>query len=362
MKKSSLRHFFLIFCSLAGIVGIFSIRMIDPLKTVSRDGISMDTVVRMTASAAKTESELDEILEGAFGLLEEMEKKFSTHDPNSEISAVNAASGAEWVKISYDTYAVLASSINAARLADGAFDPTVGAVTLLWQKKLAEGKIPEDGEISEAVRKTDFGKLSLSAPDGAFLDISGGAIDLGGVAKGYASAAVRDYLRKNDVTSALIDLGGNVAVMGGRAERGEAKRAPWRVGIQHPAKPRGAPICVLEISEGAVITAGVYERFREVQGRRYTHIFDPRAGRPVDGELESVTVVSNDPTQADALSTAFMVMGRDASLRLLSVIPGTDAVFVSRGADGYSVTATAGLEGTLKPSADEVLVEFADVR
>jgi thiamine biosynthesis lipoprotein len=325
----------------------------------------MDTVVRMTASAAKSEAELGEILEGAFGLLDEMEQKFSMRDPDSEISAVNAASGAEWVKISRDTYAVLASSVNAARLTGGAFDPTVGALTLLWQRRLADGKIPEDGEITEAVRKTGFRKLLLSAPDGAFLDIPGGSVDLGGIAKGYASAAVRDYLREKGITSALIDLGGNVVAMGGRAERGETERAPWRVGIQHPAKPRGAPICVLDISEGAVITAGVYERFREVGGRRYTHIFVPETGRPVDGELESVTVVSNDPAQADALSTAFMVMGEREALRLLSIIPGCDAVFVSRGArraDAYRITATAGLEGMLQPSASEAPVEFYDAR
>ncbi|MDR1580178.1 MAG: FAD:protein FMN transferase [Synergistaceae bacterium] len=362
MKKSNLRHFFLIFCSLAGIVGIFAIRMMDPRRTVSRDGISMDTVVRMTASAAKNEAELGKILEGAFGLLADMEKKFSMSDPDSEISAINAAAGAEWAKISRDTYAVLASSINASRLTDGAFDPTVGAITLLWRKRLAEGKIPGDGEISDAVTKTGFAKLSLSAPDGAFLDIPGGAVDLGGVAKGYASAVVRDYLREKGVTSALIDLGGNVMLMGGRAERGETERTPWRVGIQHPAKPRGAPICVLEISEGAVVTAGVYERFREVQGRRYTHIFVPKTGRPVDGELESVTVVSNDPAQADALSTAFMVMGEREALRLLSIIPGVDAVFVSRGANGYRIAATTGLDGMLRPSEGEAPVEFFDVQ
>jgi thiamine biosynthesis lipoprotein len=362
MKKSNMRHFFLIFCSIAGIAGIFAIRMMDPRKTVSRDGISMDTVVRVTASAAKTESELGEILEGAFAMLADIEKKFSMRLPDSEISMLNAAAGAEWAKISRDTYAVLAASVNAARLTDGAFDPTIGAVTLLWQNMLADGKIPGDYEISEAVMKTGFAKLSLSAPDGAFLDIPGGAIDLGGVAKGYASAEVRDYLREKGVTSALIDLGGNVVAMGGRAERGETERAPWRVGIQHPAKPRGTPICVLEISEGAVVTAGVYERFNEVGGRRYTHIFVPQTGRPVDGELESATVVSNDPTQADALSTAFMVMGEHEALRLLSVIPGCDAVFVSRRADGYRTTATAGLEGMLRPAAGEAPVEFIDAR
>ncbi|MDR1580825.1 MAG: FAD:protein FMN transferase [Synergistaceae bacterium] len=362
MKKFSLRHFFLIFCSIAGIAGIFSIMTMDSRVTVSRGGMSMDTVVRITAGAAKTESELDEILEGAFGLLDGMEKKFSMRDPDSEISAINAASGAEWVKISRDTYAVLASSISASRLSDGAFDPTIGAVTLLWQKSLADGKIPDDGEISDALRKTGFAKLSLSAPDGAFLDIQGGAIDLGGIAKGYASAVLRGYLREKGVTSALIDLGGSVVAMGGRAERGETARAPWRVGIQHPAKPRGAPICVLEISDGAVVTAGVYERFREVGGRNYTHIFVPATGRPVEGELESVTVVSNDPAQADALSTAFMVMGERGALRLLPVIPGTDAVFVSRGADGCRIAATIGLEDMLRPSEGEAPVEFFDAR
>jgi thiamine biosynthesis lipoprotein len=334
----------------------------DPLNTVSRDGVAMDTVIRMTVSATKQNPDLEKILDGAFALVSGIEKKFSAHDPNSEITAISAAAGRDPVKVSGETYEVLASAKHVARLTDGAFDPTMGAVTLRWQEKLAEGRVPSDEEIAAALSKVGRDKIILNAPDTVFLD-SEGTLDLGGIAKGYASAAVRDLLRDGGITSALIDLGGNVVVFGGHAEKGESERKPWNIGIQHPSKPRGNPICVLKLSEGAVITAGDYERYWEVDGQRYTHIFDPATGRPVEGPLKSVTVVSGDPAQSDALSTAFMVMGESRSLELLRVIPGCDAVFVSEsGRGGHRILATSGLQGSIEPVSGNDSIYFYEVR
>jgi thiamine biosynthesis lipoprotein len=347
VKKILTFNTFAIICSIIGMGGVFLIGRMDPLNTASLDGIAMDTAIRMTASATKPRGDIEKILGGAFGLVSATEKKFSMHDPDSEISAISAASGREPVTVSPETYSVLASAQHVARLTGGAFDPTMGAVTLMWQEYLCAGTIPPDLEIASALAKVGYPRLRLSAPDTVFLD--SGIIDLGGIAKGYASSAVRDFLRDKGITSALIDLGGNVVVMGGRAEKGESGRQPWNIGIQHPSKPRGTPICVLKLNEGAVITAGDYERYWEVGGRRYTHIFDPATGRPVQTSLKSVTTVSNDPVQGDALSTAFMVMGESRSLELLQVTPGFDAIFVSEEEGKCRILATSGLRGALEP-------------
>jgi thiamine biosynthesis lipoprotein len=347
-------------CSIIGFVGIFLINTMNPLRAVKRDGFAMDTVIGVTASAAKSSSELQKDVDEAFSLVIELEKKFSAHDPGSEISAINAAAGSARVEISSETFSMLSLALQTADLSDGAFDPTIGAVTSLWRERLPEGKIPSDYEISDAAAKTGFEALKLSAPDTAYLER--GSLDTGGIAKGFVSAAVRDLLRARGVTSALIDLGGNVVVMGGRPEKRDRERHPWRIGIQHPARPRGTPICAVELYEGSVITAGDYERYRDVGGRRYTHIFDPASGRPVEGPLKSVTVVSNDPAQGDALTTAFMVMGEERAVDLLAVLPGFEAVFVyDDGGGEYRVTATDGLRDSLRPSED-VEISFQAIR
>jgi thiamine biosynthesis lipoprotein len=360
VKKIFTFNTFAIICSLLGIGGMFLIGRMDPLNTITLDGVAMDTVIRLTASAAKPRGDIEKILDGSLNLVLATEKKFSMHDPDSEISAISAASGREPVAVSPETYSVLASAQHVAQLTDGAFDPTMGAVTLMWQEYLSEGAIPSDLEIASALAKTGYTRLRLSAPDTVFLD--SGIIDLGGIAKGYVSSALRDFLRGEGITSALIDLGGNVVVMGGRAEKRESGRQPWNIGIQHPSKPRGTPICVLKLNEGAVITAGDYERYWEVGGRRYTHIFDPATGRPVQTSLKSVTTVSNDPIQGDALSTAFMVMGESRSLELLRAIPGCDAIFVSEEDGRYRILATSGLRGALEPLTGGDPIYFYELR
>ena len=358
MKKSF--SVFVIICSVIGLAGILFIGRIDPVNTASRDGIAMDTVIRLTASAPKPRAAIEKILDEAFGLIAGADKKFSMYDPDSEISAISEASGAEPVRIAPETYAALASALQAADITGGAFDPTMGGVTFLWRKALEDGRIPSDAEISSALRTVGYERLRLSAPDSAFLTREG-RLDLGGIAKGQVSAMVRDYLRSEGVTSALIDLGGNVVAIGGRAERGERERSPWNIGVQHPSEPRGTPICVLRIYEGSVITAGAYERYWDVEGRRYSHIFDPANGRPAEGPLKSATIVSNDPALGDALSTAFMVMGETRALELLQTIPGCDAIFISEDGNGeYRILATGGLRDSLAPMRGGA-IEFRDV-
>jgi thiamine biosynthesis lipoprotein len=163
----------------------------------------------------------------------------------------------------------------------------------------------------------------------AFLRRPGMALDLGGIAKGYAADELAAILRENGVSGAVIDLGGNIYVYGTRPGKGGAARK-WRVGIQDPLDTRGAYAGYIELDEGSVVTSGIYERFFEADGRRWHHIFDTAAGYPVENGLLSVTVAARFSIDADALSTALFVLGWEQG-RALAEAQGVLAVFIFAG-------------------------------
>ncbi|MDR3255899.1 MAG: FAD:protein FMN transferase [Synergistaceae bacterium] len=321
------------------------------MNSRSRDGVAMDTLVSVSVHSRKSADELDRILDGAFELIASLDKKLSMHDASSDISRANAGAGSSGVSVSPEVFGLLFQALRIAEISGGAFDPTVGPLSVLWRagdRDNPRDEPPDAAEIASALSLVGCGMLSLRAPDEISLEKAGMKLDLGGVAKGYASGAVGNFLKRSGVESALVDLGGNVLALGGRPN-GER----WRIGVQHPLRRRGEPICSIEIEDSSVITAGVYERFTEMSGRRYTHIFDPRTGRPVEGELLSVTVITDDPTTGDALSTAFMVMGMERAMALADDL-GVEAIFLSaRNGAEVELTTTNGLDGRVRVMDDE---------
>jgi thiamine biosynthesis lipoprotein len=273
------------------------------------------------------------------------------HDASSDVSRVNASAGGSGASVSPEVFEVLSQALRIAKKSNGAFDPTVGPLSALWRvgdHDNPRDEPPDAAEIASAISLVGYEMLSLSSSYEVRLEKAGMKLDLGGVAKGYASGAVGDFLKKSGVESALIDLGGNVLALGVRPN-GER----WRIGVQHPLKRRGEPICSVEIDNSSVITAGVYERFTEMVGRSYTHIFDPRTGYPLEGDLLSVTVITDDPTAGDALSTAFMVMGIEKAATLAGEL-GVEAIFLSaRDGGEVELTATKGLDGRVRVMDDE---------
>ncbi|MDR1966967.1 MAG: FAD:protein FMN transferase [Synergistaceae bacterium] len=361
MKRIFNLYFFIAVCSLAGIAGTFLINRMDPVRTASRDGAAMGAAVRMTVGAAKSKGELDEILGAAFDLVGDIEKKLTGYGASSDVSMINANAGSTGVKVSGETWEALAAALRAAQMTDGAYDPTIGPVASCWRENLSKGEIPTDGEILAASLKVGHEALRLSAPDSAFLDMEGGALDLGGIDEGYASALVRDLLREHGVTSALIEMGGSAVALGGMRDPGTPERKPWRVEIQDPSAPQGTPICAIELREGAIATAGSYERSSEAGGKRYANIYDPAKGRPVEGRLKSTTIISNDPAMGDALSTAFMVTGVTQAIELMRALPGFEAVFISETDGGYEILATSGLKDMLKTVPGGPSISFYDI-
>lgn len=360
MKRGFNLYLYLILLSLAGFAGLFYIRTMDAVKSASRDGYAMDTVVRVSISVPRGSGKPEEILDDVFSLIGELDALLSMHNAGSDVARINAEAGIAPARVREETFSAIKSAKEWAAVTEGWFDPTIGAISTLWDiagHSASEDLTPSDERIAEALKTVGYEGLDLIDPNEVYLANRGAEIDLGGIAKGYASQRVQELLKAGGVRSALADLGGNVVLIGGRPN-GE----PWRIGIQHPYEKRGVPLCALSVYGTSIITAGVYERFAEVDGKRYTHIFNPRTGHPIDGELLSVTVISPDPVAGDALSTAFIAMGQNRSIDLLRVLPGIEAVFVSKdGEGGIAVTATGGLRDVIEVTGADLEIAFIDL-
>lgn len=324
----------IIFAAAAGLLALYARG--GRLSVSELEGYKLGTVVRL-AVYTKDEKRGGLILSEAMGEVSRMEGLFSVNIASSEVSRINAAAGREPVKISRETMELLERALYMARESGGAFDPTVGPLVALWGIGTEHAKVPSAEEIKRALSYINYSLVKIDKENSSAYAASGQRIDLGGIAKGYIADKLSVFLRGKGAASALIDLGGNLAVVG-KAPSGE----PWRLGLQHPLKPRGEYFAVVSASDESVVTSGPYERYFEKDGVRYHHIFDTKTGYPAKSDLASVSVVSKSSADADAYCTALFVAGLHKSLEFLRLHPDIKAVLVSK--DGSSVYVSSALK------------------
>ena len=225
--------------------------------------------------------------------------------------------------VSPETFFVINKAVYYANLSEGAFDPTVGPLVDLWAIGTPQARIPPPEEINQVLKLVDFRQITLNEKTATiFLPKAGMELDLGAVAKGYAVGRAVDVLRQKGITSAKIDAGGDIMVMGTKPGG-----QPWRLGIKHP-RGKDKLLATLTAVNENLVTSGDYQRFFMDQGRRYHHIFDPRTGYPVR-DLISATIVTGDPLLGDILSTAVFVLGPQKGLALTGGIKGTGVIMVT---------------------------------
>ena len=271
---------------------------------VSAEKFMMDTFVKQTTYDQSADAK--QKLEDMFSYLTEFEKKVSMHLSDSEISKVNNSAGVSAVAVSDETYQLLKRSKELSQQSNGIFDITIGPLVKLWGITSDSPRVPEDSEIKNYLKRVGISKLSLNdEKKTAKLTNPYMEIDLGGIAKGYTSSKVMDIFKENGVSSAVISLGGNVQTLNGKPDGSD-----WRVAVENPADT-GSYIGVLSIKDKAVITSGGYERYFKQDGKTYHHIIDPANGYPANNGLTSVTIVSDDGTLADGLSTSLFIMGAE---------------------------------------------------
>ncbi len=243
------------------------------------------------------------------------ERLFSRTLSHSDISRLNAAQGA-WTPIADATFDLLGESIRYCRESHGTFDITIGAATRLWD--FHRSVIPDPAELAEALHHVDFRMIELTGEAGlrmARLADPAGAVDVGGTAKGFIADALRERLFACGLRHFLINLGGNVMVCGGKPDG-----SPFRVGIKDPKNP-SAILGAIPITDGSVVTSGLYERAFERDGVRFSHILSPETGFPIATDAESVTVVAARSADCDGYSTTLCALGIDEGLAFARTHP-----------------------------------------
>lgn len=278
-------------------------------------------------------------LDAAFARLREIESTMSANAEGTVVAAVNSGAGRAPVSAPADVRFVTATALGYSALSRGAFDPTIGPVVKLWNIGLDGERVPSPAEIKAVLPLVDYGSVRVDDAAGTiFLPRTGMLLDLGAIAKGYAADEVGRILLEKRVKAAVIDLGGNVKVVGRKP--GGAK---WRVGIQNPFDDRGAHIGVATLEGGAtVVTSGVYERFfMGEDGTRYHHIIDTKTGYPVRNGLVSVTVISSSSIDADGLSTTLFALGLKDGMALAESLDHVEAVFIDEAKRVYMSSGAA---------------------
>lgn len=277
------------------------------------------------------------LLDEAVRRVSEIDDEMSAYNPESEIALLNREAGQNLVAVSEGTFFLLKLAKKIGKLSGGAFDITIRPLVELWGINRKPGFIPKQPEIDKARKLVNNTDLILDeAKYTAYLNKPGQAVDLGGIAKGYAADEVKHLLVEGGVKSALINLGGNIVTIGSRPGGG-----PWRIGVQNPASVRGEYLGTLAVTDKTVVTSGSNEQFFVKDGSRYHHILDPRTGRPAQSGLLSVTVVGVSSEAADALTTAVLVLGIEKGMALLKA-QSVEAVFATE--DG-NIYLTEGLVG-----------------
>lgn len=276
----------------------------------------------------------EEALDNAIDRIEELDGVFSMTNQNSEIYAINEASGKEPVEVSDEVYHVVESAVNYAKESDGRMDPTIGALTSLWGIGTEDAAVPSQEEVDEVLPLVDYEQVELNEENqSVYLTEEGMKLDLGAIAKGYITDAATEVLVEEGVTTAIVDLGGDIYLLGS-STRGE--NDDWRIGVQNPFDDRGEIVGLLPVTDEAVVTSGIYERFiTDDEGNEYHHILDPETGFPFENEIAGLSVTAANAMDGDALSTVLFSMGLEEGLKFAATLEDVTAVFITRDNEIY---------------------------
>lgn len=270
-------------------------------------------------------------LEVAYQEILAVDQRFSLYRADSELVRLNAQSGQGNVAVSDEMLRILSASNYYSALSQSAFDIAIQPLVDLWGfYDVAEATVPSPDALAGVLSRVGRQHVSVDAVAGEVALTGGAGLDLGGIAKGYAVDLATAALRARGVPAALVNLGGNTGVLG--LAPGDR---PWVIGIRDPRNDR--LISQVRLTQGAVSTSGDYDRYFEVEGKRYSHLLDPRTGRPVDG-IYSLTVIAPTAMAADALSTAAFVLGAEEGMSLLSGCDRVEGLLIQPGSGSEDLT------------------------
>jgi thiamine biosynthesis lipoprotein len=260
----------------------------------------------------------------AFDRIATLDGIMSDYRPTSELMHLCRKAGGDPVRVSEKLFFVLAKAQEVSRLSDGAFDVSVGPIVRLWRRARRTQRMPDPQELEQARQLVGYRNIELDEKARTVrLKKPGMLLDLGGIAKGYAADEAQAVLARHKITRALVAAGGDIAVSGPPPD------APgWKIGIAPLEDPEKKPSRYLILHDAALSTSGDAEQHVIIDGKRYSHIVDPRTGIGLVGRL-SVTVVARRGITADSMTKVVSVLGPERGLRIIDETEGA-AAFVVR--------------------------------
>lgn len=298
-------------------------------EKISKSDFVLNTVATITLYGSNDEA----LIEDCFEFCRYYESLLSRTNENSEIYKLNRR---EISEVSDETAELISKALYFSELSNAAFDISIEPLSSLWDFASDTPRVPSAGEIEEACKKVDYKAVSVQGNTVTFAN-EYTRIDLGAIAKGYIADKLKELLLSRGVTSAIVNLGGNVLCIGEKAN-GEG----FKIGIQYPFKD--SSIASLTLSDLSVVTSGIYERCFEENGVFYHHILNPKTGYPLENGLLSVSIIGPDSCSCDALSTSCFALGKDEGMKLIESMEGYYAIFIT---DDYKLHFTNGAKEAL---------------
>lgn len=358
-SRSHSRFFYLILCTVLVcpmllFTGCGNITDADTSTTgnqpISISSIKLNTAVQITIYDSQDKALLDDCL----ALCDRYELIFSRTNENSELYKLNhrkdtsdkdpnadeqtipypISGTADTWHISEDLAALLSEGLDITRESDGAFDIAIAPLTSLWDFTAEDPKAPDDAAIQKALPLCSSDGVTIDGQD-ITLPSDDIQFDVGAIAKGYIADRMKDLLVKKGVKSAIINLGGNVLCIGSKPNG-----TPFKIGIQKPFADRNETEAVMDITGKSVVSSGIYERCFKQNGKLYHHILNPKTGYPYDNSLISVTIISDQSVDGDALSTTCFALGLEDGLKFAEK-KGVQAVFIT---EDYELHYTDGFQ------------------
>ena len=279
-------------------------------EPISESRFLLDTVCTISILGTQDRTLLSE----AFNLCAEYEKMLSITVEGSDVWRINHAGGTP-VTVAPETIELLRLGIFFAELSGGIFDITVGRLSTLWDYSGKSG-VPSGADLTFALGTVDFRGILIEG-NTVQLENPETWIDLGGVAKGYIADRLSDFLRGRGVPGAVIDLGGDISIVGKKPDG-----SPWRIGVRQPFGEVSDLLGAVSLGESSIVSSGIYERKFEENGIIYHHILDTGTGMPARSDVISATVVTESTVIGDIVSTIVIIAGSGAAAKLLDQTPG----------------------------------------
>ena len=284
---------------------------------------------------AEDEAMAKQASRAAFDRIAALDALLTDYKESSELMQLCAKAGGPPVKVSAELFYVLDKAEQASRLSDGAFDITVGPVVRLWRLSRRTQRLPEPDQLEKARSVVGWKNVVLDAKERtARLLKPGMQLDLGGIAKGFAGDEAQKVLKAHGITRALVAAGGDIVVSGP-----PPGKEGWEIAIQPLLEVESKAGPRLFLHDGAVSTSGDANQYVEIDGKRYSHIVDPKTGIGLVGRM-SATVVARDGTTADSLTKVVAVLGPQRGFPLIETVEGARARFVRLGERGEEVSAS----------------------